>query len=147
MEYGWSLDKIDWDRFSEVCKVVGAGDWRKVVLDKRYSHGVPDDSAGVYMICTRPSEAYAGLFSDLYSALYIGKATVLRDRFMHHCKTPKERLGEAKTLFNHKLDFWYRKARLEDINVLEGALIDCLRPSVNERREAIRVAIRNGIRL
>ncbi len=146
MDYGWSLDRTDWERVERICDDISPGPWRRVPLHRNSSSGVPD-AAGIYVICAKPADQFRGFFPSLYSALYVGKATLLRNRFKTHCRQPKDLLVRAKRCFNFQLDFYFRTTRESEISALEGALIECLRPSVNERRGYITAEIGPAIAL
>jgi len=88
--------------------------------------------AGVYAICTPGTQLSQGLLAKLYNAVYVGQAVDLRSRFLDHARQPGRELQRARNAFRI-LDFHYMTASLDDLNELEGLLIDCLGPSANQQ--------------
>jgi hypothetical protein len=90
------------------------------------------ERAGVYAICTRGTRFTQGLLGRLYNAVYVGQAVDLRHRFLDHARRPGRELQRAHNAFQI-LDFYFMTASLDELNYLEGLLIDCLGPSANQQ--------------
>lgn len=136
MQHGWSLERKRWDTFATLCASAASSSWEKTKLDDVYRDRVPL-SPGIYAICTKPP--MPALPSGLYNVVYVGKAVVLRQRFLNHCQRPAPDLARAKETFGPMLDYWFMTAEAEKVASLESRLIDCLGPAANLKRGIIAV--------
>jgi len=149
MEYGWSLERIDWDEVPTT--VSDAASWRAVQLTPRDAVTVPATS-GVYVVCSgvpgkkpRVPPGIRNVFEMFYTAVYVGRTDDLRRRFEEHCSRPKPEISKSRECFGENLDFWFIRLDPGDIADVEGRLIKCLGPSANRIAGTIRVQIRPAV--
>lgn len=126
MSHGWSLDRKDWVGLSEL---LAGRQWSHVRLGELYRDSVPQKS-GLYVLCTAPPDLNGKAFLRLYNSVYVGKATILRRRFIQHCMNPSPDIAQAMLCFGD-LEFWFTLCREEQLDILEGRMYQCLRPSAN----------------
>lgn len=124
VQRGWSLNTTVWQ---EGWTRLGSLTWRQQPLNLDVKNRVPAKS-GVYAICAHAAitPVAAGLLTRLYNAIYVGKATNLRNRFDNHCRGYGD-VRPARLVFR-KLDFWYAET---DELALEQLLLDTLGPPAN----------------
>ena len=141
MRYGWSLDKEVWDRIP--LNLLNDECWRFVSFTVAESVAVPDVS-GVYVICSSPPGAFCrrtprgkNLFDSLYNAIYIGKTTELKRRFLEHCKIPKKEILIARKCYRRNLEFWFTRVDCDKLELVESLIIDCLGPPANRQSGVI----------
>src|SRR5262245_9721589 len=128
MRYGWTLERLEWDR---LIKVANGTSWFHVRLAPLYRDSAPEN-AGVYAICARIPFLTQRPFEVLYNVIYIGKdGSSLRRRFLEHCRVPKQEIAQAKQCFSDNLDYWYTAVDSNYIDNLEACLIECLGPTAN----------------
>ena len=131
MRHGWNLNR---DRWIEVMGLMPQ-EWRKVPFSEIHAGMVPN-GAGIYVVCAYgPSmtEMENKLFKAIYNALYVGKSTDVRRRFLQHCRQPKAEIIKVRQCFP-SAEFWFTGLPAEEIAVAEDSLIDCLGPPANKRR-------------
>ena len=131
MRYGWSLQGGSWRRLP-----TGALKWGTVRLTLNDRNAVPN-TPGVYAMCAAPPGHKRGggrgfnLFKILYAPLYVGQARDLRARFIQHCKNPKLEIEQCLSCFKGRLDFWFLRLNLDQLDAFEAMLIDCFGPPAN----------------
>lgn len=131
MRHGWSLNR---DRWLEVMDLMPQ-EWRKVPFREIHASMVPN-GAGIYVVCAcGPSVAGVEnkLFKTIYNALYVGKSTDIRRRFLQHCRQPQAEVIKVRQCFP-SAEFWFTGLPAEEIAAAEDSLIDCLGPPANQRR-------------
>ena len=126
MPHGWSLEREDWIGLSEL---LVERRWKHVKLGELYQDSVPN-SSGVDSLCTAPPDFAGKAVPKLYNAVYVGKATSLRRRYLQHCMNPSPDVARAKSCFG-VLEFWFTLCDEEQLDMLEGRMYQCLRPSAN----------------
>lgn len=135
MEHGWALDRTVWDTYVSRARE-NALHWKKTRLELTHRDLVPPQP-GIYAICTtvpHHEEVAESFPNQLYNVMYVGKADVLRRRFLQHCKTPSLHLQRASRCFGPTLDYWYAETGTELNSLLESLLISCFRPVVNLKK-------------
>jgi len=141
VRYGWSLATEDWATFQNANPGVKDPSWHRVNLRLLDRDSVPA-GPGIYMLCAHPSTKYALVPPHLYDAIYVGRATSLRNRFVQHCGVSSPRIEQAKTCFKSPLHYWYLET--PNFSVLESLLILCLGPSANQIEGTIPATIGLG---
>jgi hypothetical protein len=128
MRYGWSLDKEQWQTLIRTTATIT---WSRVHLRDLDRDSIPE-RPGVYVICAKVKGFGQGVFSELYNVIYAGQDGVsLRRRFLEHCGKPKVELRSAQNCYIYPLEYWYSVVEVEQLDEIEGALIDCLGPPAN----------------
>ena len=132
MRYGWTLEKHEWDLLLQVAEEIS---WSKTKLGQLYRNRVPKRS-GVYIICAKIPRFTQRFFKSLYNVIYVGKANkgTLHDRFLYHCKYPKQELVMARSCFGDNLEYWFAEMDPGKVAELEARLIDCFGPPANRIR-------------
>ena len=141
MRYGWTFDRMAWESFSELASEALRSEWGRVGLDPLNRDSVPM-RPGIYLICAEPSATFSGLPRFICDAVYVGKADLLRNRFLNHCRNPAPRLKMAGACFTGRLKFCYVEADSGEVEALESRLIECLGPPANQIRGVIRAVVR-----
>ena len=138
MKYGWTLDRSKWDLLPD--EFVVGGSWNSVQFTLADKDSIPE-SSGIYLVCTPPCGRRRGdstspndLFGILYSALYVGKSSNLRTRFIQHCRKPDRPIQAAFTCYSEALEFWYHRTDVGSLRTAENSLFDCLGPPANRIR-------------
>lgn len=125
MRGGWSLDDLIWRRMRNEFEERA---WRKHPLDMTYLDSIPQ-SPGVYAICATASNDKRCRLRDIVCPIYAGHATVLRRRFVDHCKGYGD-VRRAQKCFP-RLWYWYTEMPKADLRSAEQLLIDCFGPPAN----------------
>ncbi len=132
MEHGWSIEKSSWTKlkiFSQEHQLT----WKKKQFDRIHADEVPS-TPGVYTICVTPPSDLP-LSPELYTPIYIGKATSLRRRFSEHLSFNNDDLRKAKDIYIQGRDaliFQYTELEEFYVSTLESILIECFGPTVNK---------------
>lgn len=139
MRHGWQLDRAPWKRLAVLC---APREWRRTYLEDAYRDTVPT-SPGVYLICSSvqdgiaTSGASADLYKRLYNALYAGQAKNLHSRFGQHLRGYRN-VAKARAIFR-RLDYWYTRVSLTELDELEQCFLDALGPAANDKNVLARV--------
>ncbi len=127
MGHNWSLEGKAWKNVAECNMLVS---WGECYLHEPYKTVVPP-RPGVYIVASPPPTAAAArLPSTLCTALYVGQAKNLQNRFQQHIQGYGD-VAAAKKVFA-KLIFYYAEVPVASLSVVETALWNALRPSANK---------------
>lgn len=132
---GWALEAEPWEHLSEA---LAGRPWKRTYLERIYAQSVTTDS-GVYVICAslQHLRVTGRLMDHLYSAVYVGQALDLRQRFGQHVAGYREVRQALRTF--RRLDFWYAQVDRCELDECEQSLIDAIGPSVNSINVRVRV--------
>ena len=150
LNYGWQCDRVLWAQVPADLRDSNA--WNRVGFVENEAVSVPAGQSGVYLLCTAPVGCKMsmqvrgnGLFSYLFTPIYIGKTDNLRRRFLQHCRSPSVKLNAARCCFGRSMEFWFHRLAPERLGGDEAILIQCFGPTANEKRESIVGIVRTPI--
>lgn len=129
MQYGWSLDKTDWDTLIQLADGLN---WYSCEFTRTQDIRVPE-RPGVYLVCAPPVIKITKLgFNVLYSG---SSKTSIRTRFKRHLNSPTPTMQKAMECFGHnqfRIHFLYAETTAEKAMSIEAKLIDCFGGRVNK---------------
>ena len=127
IQRGWSLDAQTW---TTLASTITQNSWKRAYLTPDYQSRIPTHS-GVYVMCvdTEFLPVEGPPFSKMYSAIYVGQAKNLRNRFNDHLRGYAD-VRRARETFR-RIHYWHTGVAEDRLSFVEQCLIDALGPTAN----------------